>query len=78
MVNTMRIKCSSSECKYNSPTCHCTYKGTIKLNDCYYNTVNEGYKHFHRCKMYEVDESVEQMQKDIVDFFKERSNEGRN
>ena len=71
----MKIKCASSDCKYNSATCSCTYKGTIKLTDCYYHTIHEGYQHFHRCKMYEKDESIEQMEKEIVDFFKERMNE---
>ena len=73
-----RIKCCSMDCKYNNPTCYCTYKGVIKLSDCYIATKHDGRQHFHKCKMYEMDESVEQMQKDIVEFFKERSNESRN
>lgn len=67
-----KIKCSAFDCKYNSVTNHCKYQGTLILNDCYYHTVNEGYQHFHRCKMYEQDESIEEMQKDIIKFFKEK------
>lgn len=66
----MRIKCASVDCKYSSPTNYCKYPGVLKISDCYINTVNEGYQHFHRCKMYEQDESIEEMQKDIIEFFK--------
>ena len=67
-----RIKCSTVECKYNSPTCYCTYKGTLLMGDSFIMTKHEGRQHFHRCKMFEVDESIEQMQKEIIDFFKEK------
>lgn len=48
------------------------------MADSYVMTKHEGRQHFHRCKMFEVDESIEQMQKEIVNFFKERADEGRN
>lgn len=68
----MRVRCGSVDCKWNSPTHLCMYQGTLKLNDCFYHTVNEGFKHFHECRMYEKDETIEQMEKEIVNFFKEK------
>lgn len=66
-----KIICASLDCKYISEKNTCTLK-QIKLKDCYYNTKNEGYKHFHICKNYEQDESIEQLQKDIKRWFDER------
>ena len=50
----------------------CKYQGVIKLNDCFYHTLNGGFRFFHECKMYEKDESIEEMEKEIVSFFKEK------
>lgn len=66
-----KIICASLDCKYISEKNTCTLK-QIKLKDCYYNTKNEGHKHFHICKNYEQDESIEQLQKDIKRWFDER------
>lgn len=71
-IRMPRIKCATVECKYNSPTGYCTYKGVVKLSDCFVCTLHDGRQHFHRCKNFEMDESVEQMQKEIIDFFKEK------
>lgn len=64
-----KIICASLDCKYISDKNTCTCK-EIKLKDCYYNTKNEGYKHFHICKNYEQVESIEQLQKELKEFFK--------
>ena len=67
-----KVRCASTDCKYHSDTNICKYKGTLILNDCYYHTVNEGFQHFHRCKMYEKSEEVEKFEKDFVTFMEER------
>lgn len=67
-----RIKCASCDCTWNNDKGYCSYVGEIKLNDCYLSTKHNGHQHFHKCKMYQVDESIEEMQKDIIKFFKEK------
>lgn len=63
-----KIVCASLDCKYISDRNTCTLK-SIKLSDCYYNTINEGYKHFHSCKNYVQEETIEQIQKEIKRWF---------
>ena len=72
MEKVAKIVCASLDCKYISDRNTCTCK-EIKLKDCYYNTKNEGYKHFHICKNYEQVESIEQLQKELKEFFKNKN-----
>ena len=65
-----KVKCNFLTCKWNSPTNTCKYPGTIKLNECFIDTGKKGFEHFLKCKCYEQDESIEEMQKEIIDFFK--------
>lgn len=67
-----RIKCASVECKWNNDSSMCTYKGTLLLADTYMNTVNEGYQHFHRCKMYEKSEHAIDLENQFLRFMEER------
>lgn len=63
-----KIVCGCLDCKYNSDKNTCMLR-SIKLKDCYYHTKNEGFKHFQVCKNYEQDESIEQLQKELKNFF---------
>lgn len=68
----MRIKCASVECKYNSDKNMCQYKGTLLLSDTFIHTVNEGFQHYHRCKMYEMSEEAARLEKDFISLMEER------
>ena len=68
-----KIYCGAVECVYNSDKNICKAK-LIKLNDCYYNTVNEGYKHFNKCKMFMESERAKEIKK-ISDEAVKREND---
>lgn len=65
-----RVKCASCDCTWQDNNGYCKYVGEIKLTDCYVVTKHDGRQHFQRCKMFQYDDSIEEMQKGIIDFFK--------
>ena len=65
-----KVKCASIDCKWNSESNMCTYKGKILLNDSYYHTVNEGMQHFHRCMTYEKDEYYAELEQKFTELQK--------
>ena len=60
-----KIYCGAVDCAHNNNKNICNAK-LIKLDDCYYHTVNEEYQHFNRCKMYMESERVKEI-KAILD-----------
>ena len=67
-----RVKCATVECKYNSDSSYCTYKGTLLLGDSYVCTLNDGRQLYHRCKRFEKSERAQQIEDNFIKFMEER------
>lgn len=67
-----KIKCASLECKWNNNSNMCTFKGTVLMNDCDVMTVHEGRQHFHKCKMFEKSEYIQNLEEQFMKYMRNK------
>lgn len=65
-----KIKCASSECKWNNDNNMCSFKGTILMNDHSVMTMHDGRKHFHYCKMYEKSAETLELERKFKEYLR--------
>lgn len=62
-----KVICAAEDCKYCSYDHVCKLE-ELKLADCYYQTVHEGWQHFWRCKQYQKSERAQRIEKMFMDY----------